>query len=109
VQTCALPISDHTVLAAGGFIVQVMPGADEDMIEQLEEQIQSIPPISSLIEKGYTPEQILNQLFQEEEQKIHEKMPITFRCQCSREILERAIKGLGNEENQSMIDEDHGA
>src|SRR5690625_4213516 len=100
---------DHSVLAAGGFIVQVMPGADEEMIDQLEEQIQSFPPISSLIEEGYTPEQILNRLFQDKKLKIHEKMPITFRCQCSRERLERAIKGLGNEEIQSMIDEDHGA
>lgn len=100
---------DHSVLAAGGFIVQVMPGADEDLITQLEGQIQNFEPISSLIQKGYTSEQILNKLFPDEDVKIHESMPIQFKCKCSKERLERAIKGLGNEEIQNMIDEDHGA
>ena len=100
---------DHTVLAAGGFIVQVMPGADEDLITQLEEQIQNFEPISSLIQKGYSPEQILFKLFPDVHVKIHESMPIEFKCKCSKERLELAIKGLGNEEIEKMIDEDHGA
>lgn len=100
---------DHTVLASGGFIVQVMPGAEEDTISRLEEQIQSFPPISGLIEKGYTPEQILNRLFMDEEVKFHEKVPVEFRCKCSEDTVKRAISGLGNEEIQSMIDEDNGA
>lgn len=100
---------DLTVLAAGGFIVQVMPGAEEDVIEQLEEQIQSFPAISSLIREGYTPSHILNKLFPNEDLQIHETMPIQFHCKCSKERLERAIKGLGNDEIQKMIDEDHGA
>ncbi|MFP3489717.1 Hsp33 family molecular chaperone HslO, partial [Staphylococcus sp. SIMBA_130] len=54
---------DHTILSAGGFIVQVMPGADETVITRLEEQIGSLPPISKLIEEGNTPEQILQRLF----------------------------------------------
>ncbi|MBU5468677.1 Hsp33 family molecular chaperone HslO [Virgibacillus sp. MSJ-26] len=100
---------DHSVLAAGGFIVQVMPGADEDLIAELEEQIQNFEPISSLIQKGYTPEQILSKLFPDEEVKIHESMPIEFKCKCSKERLGVAIKGLGNEEIDSMISEEHGA
>ncbi|MFC4024102.1 Hsp33 family molecular chaperone HslO [Oceanobacillus longus] len=100
---------DHTILAAGGFIVQVMPGADEEVITRLEEQIQSFPSISSLIREGKNPEQILQQLFAGEEVKVHEAMPIEFRCKCSKERLANAIIGLGNEEIQSMIDEDHGA
>ncbi|MGJ9460208.1 Hsp33 family molecular chaperone HslO [Oceanobacillus sp. CF4.6] len=100
---------DHTILAAGGFIVQVMPGADEEVITRLEEQIQSFPSISSLIREGKNPEQILQQLFAGEEVKVHEAMPIEFRCKCSKERLANAIVGLGNEEIQSMIDEDYGA
>lgn len=100
---------DHSVLAAGGFIVQVMPGADETLIEELEEQIQNFPAISSLISEGYTSEQILMRLFAEEDVKIHESMPITFKCNCSKERFERAIKGLGHEAIDSMIEEDHGA
>lgn len=100
---------DHSVLAAGGFIIQVMPGADEEIIERLEDNIQAIPPISSLIEEGNTPEKILEKLFVNEELTIHEKMPIEFKCKCSLERVERAIVGLGKEEVQAMIDEDHGA
>lgn len=100
---------DHTILAAGGFIVQVMPGAEEEVIERLEEQIQVFPAISKLIEEGYTPEELLKKLFGDEEFKIHESMPIEFRCKCSKERISNAIIGLGNDEIQSMIDEDKGA
>ncbi|MFC2948849.1 Hsp33 family molecular chaperone HslO [Virgibacillus sediminis] len=100
---------DHTILAAGGFIVQVMPGVDEDVITRLEEQIKFLPPISTLIREGKSPEEILQQLFGESDLKIHETMPVEFRCRCSKERVEQAIVGLGNEEIQAMIDEDHGA
>lgn len=100
---------DHTILAAGGFIVQVMPGADEEIIIRLEEQIQSFPAISALIQEGNTPEQILQRLFGDEEIKFHEQMPVEFRCKCSKERVANAIIGLGQEEIQNMIDEDHGA
>lgn len=100
---------DHTVLAAGGFIIQVMPGADEEIIERLEAQIQTFPAISTLIREGKSPQQILQRLFGDEEIKMHETLPISFTCKCSKERIERAISGLGNEEIQHMIDEDHGA
>ena len=100
---------DHSVQAAGGFIVQVMPGADEEIITRLEEQIQSFPAISNLIAEGNNPEQILNRLFGDEEVKIHEQLPLEFKCKCSKNRIEQAIKGLGNDEIQKMIDEDQGA
>lgn len=100
---------DQSILAAGGFIIQVMPGADETIIEALEEQIQTFPAISTLIQEGNSPEEILNRLFADEEVTIHEQLPVVFRCKCSRERIENAIKGLGNEEIESMIHEDHGA
>jgi len=99
---------DHTILASGGFIVQVMPGADDEVIDHLEEKINNLPAISSLIREGNTPEQILNQLF-ENDVKILEKMPVEFRCRCSKERIANAIIGLGKEEIQNMIEEDHGA
>ncbi|MBD1224686.1 Hsp33 family molecular chaperone HslO [Virgibacillus halodenitrificans] len=100
---------DHSVLAAGGFIIQVMPGAEEEVISQLEEEIQSLPAISALIQQGNTPEQILERLFGKENVKVHETMPIEFRCKCSKERVEQAIIGLGKEEIKQMIEEDHGA
>jgi molecular chaperone Hsp33 len=101
--------TDHTIKASGGFIVQVMPGADEEVIERLEDQIQAYPPISSLVEQGYTPEELLKRLFVDEDLKILESMPIEFRCSCSKERISNAVSSLGNEEIQNMIDEDGGA
>jgi molecular chaperone Hsp33 len=100
---------DHTILASGGFIVQVMPGADDEVIDKLEQRVTSFPPISSLVQAGKTPEEILEQLFEGEELKIHEKMPVQFKCKCSKERLGNAIIGLGKQEIQEMIEEDHGA
>jgi molecular chaperone Hsp33 len=100
---------DYTILASGGFIVQVMPGADEGVVQRLEEKIKSFPPISSLIQQGKTPEEIVELLFEGEELKILEKMPVQFKCKCSKERLTNAIIGLGNDEIRQMINEDHGA
>ncbi|WP_318937134.1 Hsp33 family molecular chaperone HslO [Oceanobacillus halotolerans] len=100
---------DHTILASGGFIVQVMPGAEEEIITKLEEKIQTFPAISNLIREGYTPEQVLKRLFDGVELRIHEQMPLHFHCNCSKERVENAIVGMGREEIQKMIEEDHGA
>lgn len=100
---------DLSILASGGFIVQVMPGADETIIDALEEQIQAFPAISTLIQEGNSPEEILRRLFNDEEVTIHEQLPVKFQCKCSRERIANAIRGLGNEEIDKMIHEDHGA
>jgi molecular chaperone Hsp33 len=100
---------DHTILAAGGFILQVLPGASDEIISQLEGRISSIAPISTLIREGNTPEQILEKLIGEENLHLLESMPVSFTCQCSRERIQHAITSLGNDEIQAMIDEDHGA
>lgn len=101
--------TDYTILAAGGFIVQLMPGASDEIITKLEKSIESFPPISTLIEAGNSPEQILEILFAGEEINFHEKMPISFKCKCSHERMSNAVKGLGKEEITAMIEEDHGA
>lgn len=100
---------DHTILASGGFVIQVMPGADEEMITRLEEKIQSFPAISKLIREGNSPEEILERLFGDQEVKIHEQLPISFQCKCSKDRVQQAVIGLGSEEIQNMIDEDKGA
>lgn len=101
---------DETILAAGGFIVQLLPGASEEVVDQLEQQIAACPSISSLIESGATPEQILQQLLGEGgEVKILETLPISFTCRCSRERVETTLIGLGKDELTAMIEEDDGA
>lgn len=100
---------DHSVLAAGGFIIQLMPGADEEIITKLEKAIENFPQISALIQEGNNPEQILQRLFINEEVQILEKSPIYFECKCSKERMKNAIRGLGKAEITEMIEEDHGA
>lgn len=97
---------DDSILAAGGFIFQLMPGIEDETITKLEERVKNIPPISKLIEKGLTPEEILGELFGEGEVKILETMPVKFQCTCSKERFADAIIGLGSAEIQAMIDED---
>lgn len=97
---------DNSILAAGGFIIQLMPGTNEETIQFIEKRIESIPAISTLIENGLTPEQILNELLGEENLKILDKLPVKYQCQCSKERLENALISLGANEIREMIDED---
>src|SRR5690625_653759 len=100
---------DHTVQGAGSFILQIMPGAPDELITELEQQIASLPAISQLIADGATPEEMLQRLLKDEQINIHEKLPVRFQCKCSLERIKQAIIGLGATEIQKMIDEDGGA
>ena len=100
---------DNSIKAAGGFIIQVMPGAKEETITKLENAINQMQPVSKLIEQGLTPEGILNEILGEENVQILETMDAQFECNCSHEKFLNAIKGLGEAEIEDMIKEDHGA
>ncbi|MDQ0202146.1 Hsp33 family molecular chaperone HslO [Neobacillus ginsengisoli] len=97
---------DDSILAAGGFIFQLMPGTKEETISKLEERLKTIPPISKLVEKGLTPEEILEELFGKDHVKILETMPVRFECNCSKERFSDAIVSLGVTEIDDMIKED---
>jgi molecular chaperone Hsp33 len=97
---------DDTIKAAGGFIFQLMPGTPDEVITKIEDRLKTIEPISRLIEKGLTPEEILFELFEKEEVNILEKMAVEFRCTCSKDRFRDAIVGLGAMEIKAMIEED---
>ncbi|GLC90414.1 Hsp33 family molecular chaperone HslO [Lysinibacillus piscis] len=100
---------DNTILAAGGFILQLLPGCEEETIDEIEKHLATIEPVSKMIEKGFTPEQILEAVLGEGRVQILDSQPVMFKCQCSRERFGAAILGLGVAEIQEMIDEDGGA
>ncbi|WP_088105914.1 Hsp33 family molecular chaperone HslO [Halalkalibacter urbisdiaboli] len=100
---------DNTILAAGGFVIQLMPGADNQIIDEIEKRLSSIPPVSKMVESGLTPEEMLHTLLGENNVKILEEMQISFSCQCSKERVANAIITLGKEEIREMIEEDGGA
>lgn len=101
--------TDDSIKTAGGFMIQIMPGADEETIAQIEEQLKKTPRISTLLDEGLTPEEILKGLLGTEELNILEKLTVQFKCDCSKEKFGEAIIALGADEIQAMIDEDHGA
>lgn len=100
---------DESIKASGGFMIQMMPGADEEIIEQIEERLQQMPLVSDLLDQGESPEQILARILGEEHLKIIEKEPVSFHCDCSKEKFARAIISVGKEAIEEMINEDHGA
>ncbi|MCA0985614.1 Hsp33 family molecular chaperone HslO [Halobacillus yeomjeoni] len=101
--------TDHSILASGGFIIQMMPGADDETTSEIEKRLTEMPAISSLVRDGKSPEEILHAVLGEDNVQVLDTMPIQFKCHCSRERVETAISSLGDEEIQKMIDEDQGA
>jgi molecular chaperone Hsp33 len=97
---------DNTILAAGGFIIQLMPGTEEKTIEQIEQRLQTIPPVSKMIESGLTPEEILEKLLGKGNVKVLETLPVAFVCRCSRERIADALISLGSQEIQDIIDKE---
>jgi len=97
---------DLSVRAAGGFLVQLLPGATDEMIDKLEENINRLPPVSKMIETGMTPEQIAMEVLAGFEPEVLYSYHMDYVCDCTRERVERAIISLGKEEIQSMIDEE---
>lgn len=102
-------IEDDSIKAAGGFMIQVMPDATDETIAEIERRIAEVPLVSSLIDQGETPEEILYRLLGQENVKILEKMPVQFHCDCTKEKFASGIISLGKKEIQEMIEEDQGA
>ncbi len=100
---------DESVLAAGGFVIQLMPGAQESTIVEIEKRLSSIPPISKLVEMGMPPKEILQSLLGDENVKFLEEKPVVFQCTCSKKRIGNAIISLGQKEIEAMIEEDGGA
>ncbi|WP_161879449.1 Hsp33 family molecular chaperone HslO [Alkalibacterium sp. MB6] len=100
---------DETVKAAGGFMIQVLPGASEATISKIEDTISNLPLVSQLMDQGETPEEILNRLVTDGSARILEEQDVSFTCDCSKERFRDAMITLGEKEIQAMIDEDNGA
>lgn len=96
---------NNTVKQAGGFIVQVMPFAEDAVIEQLEKNIGEISSVTSMLNEGMTPEELLNEILKGLDVVITDTMPAEFYCDCSKERVEKAVISTGKKEIQSMIDD----
>ena len=97
---------DDSILAAGGFILEIMPGAQEETISFIEERLQKIPPVSTLIEQGLSPEELLYAVLGEDKVKVLETMDVQFNCTCSRERIESVLISLGKTELEQVREEE---
>lgn len=96
---------NNTVKQAGGFIIQLMPFAQEEVIKKLEEKISTIASVTSMLDAGNTPEQILELVLGDMGLEITEKMPVQFKCNCTKERVEKVLLSLGKKELKEMIAE----
>lgn len=96
---------DNTVRQAGGFIVQLMPFTSEEVINRLEEKLTGITSVTELLEAGKTPEELLESVLGEFGLEITDRTPVSFRCDCSRERVEKVLLSLGKKDLQEMISE----
>ncbi|MBM6750302.1 Hsp33 family molecular chaperone HslO [Mediterraneibacter glycyrrhizinilyticus] len=96
---------DNTVRCAGGFIVQVMPFIEDKVLEKLEQNIQNIQSVTSMLDNGHTPEEMLGHVLEGLDLEVTDTLPARFSCNCSKERIEKAIISIGKKEIQSMIDD----
>lgn len=96
---------DYTVKQSGGYIIQLMPGIDEEVITKLEEKLKKVAPLTTMFEEGKSPEDIIDDILGSFGVTIHEKIETRFNCNCSRERIEKALISIGRKDIEEMIDE----
>lgn len=96
---------DQSVLSAGGYLIQLLPGAGEDIAVQVEQSVLSAGPVTELLRQNPDPENLLRRVLSGFQLEILEQSEIAYRCDCSRERMERALISLGPQELRDLIDE----
>ncbi|HIT02756.1 MAG TPA: Hsp33 family molecular chaperone HslO [Candidatus Enterenecus merdae] len=105
---CALGVliaPDQSVQAAGGYLIQLLPGADESVISAVERGIARVGAVSAQLDRGLGPQQLLEEVLSDFRLEVLETVPVAYRCTCSRQRVSRALISLGEQELRSMIQE----
>ena len=103
---CALGVlvdRDHSVKVAGGYLIQLLPGAPDEIIDKLEAGIQRAGAVTPMLEQGMTPEDILGQVCGDLGVVFMETVPVAYKCYCSRDRVEQALISLGREELGDIV------
>lgn len=109
---CALGVliaPDQTVQAAGGYLIQLLPGAEDEVISAVERGIAKVGAVSAKLDEGTSPLELLRQVLSEFDLEVLETTPVEYRCYCSAERVSRALISMGREELSSLIEEQNGA
>lgn len=105
---CALGVlvdTDQSVLCAGGYLIQLMPGADERVAGLVEEGVAALGPVTAALQEGADPEELLRRALPGLEMELLEKTPVEYRCFCSRDRVARALTSMGRRELEELIAE----
>ena len=105
---CALGVLvgvDQSVTSAGGYLIQLLPGADDSVIEKIEAGVRRVGSVSRALESGMDAESLLRAVLSDFDLEVLETHPVEYRCYCSRERVSRALISMGREELQNMIEE----
>ncbi len=97
--------TDCSIRQAGGFILQLMPQADDEGIAQLEKNISEISPVTDMLERGLTPEDMLEELLKGLEMEVIDSVPVNFVCNCSKERVQNALASISKSDMKSMVDD----
>lgn len=100
---------DSTIGVAGGFMIQILPGADDRLIDVLEARLQEMPLVSELLQQGMTPEEIITEIVGELPMKTLEELPVKYECDCSKERFAKALSSIAPQDLKQLIEEDNGA
>lgn len=98
--------TDYSCKEAGGFIIQLMPDTPEEVIEAIEKKLPYLEPVTTLLDKGNSPEDIMEMILGDLDIIFYEKMPVNFKCDCDRERVEKALISVGKEELKDMLEND---
>ena len=96
---------DNHVRQAGGFIIQVMPDTDDEVIDKLEARLGEVHSVTDMLDKGMTPEDILGYVLDGMDVEILETIPTQYKCNCSVERVSKALASIGKKDLQEMIDD----
>lgn len=98
--------TDSSVKHAGGFIVQLLPDAPEDVIELLEKKLANLEPVTTMMEQGMTPEEMLLHIFEGVDIEFTERHDVKFYCDCSKEKVKRALAAISDKDLQDIVNDD---
>lgn len=100
---------DFTINTAGGFMIQLLPDADEEIIDKIEKKLQTMPKLTKMLEDGLTPEEIAELVLGDIGVTVHEKCEVNFVCDCSKQKVEKALIAVGKKDLTDIYENDHQA
>ena len=111
-SACALGVlvdTDQSVLCAGGYLIQLLPGADDEVISKIERGVHAVGPVTTALKEGISALELVRRVLSDFELEVLEESPVEYRCYCSRERVSRALISMGREELTALLEEQESA